>query len=135
MGCKGSFCQCKNENTFKYHYLLRFLLCLIVCIRISTPPPPFPLQRRNPLFFVKSLLNMHTLQALLFRHFTSFQEIFSEPQFYNFSSLNPIDLSKRPKFLVKTSYFKFLVMKKKNIFVLLSIFVLFSPATHSLKIW
>ena len=39
IGCKGNFCQCKNENTFKYHYLLRFLLCLIMCIRISTHPP------------------------------------------------------------------------------------------------
>ena len=51
-GCKGSFCQCKNENTFKYHYLLRFLLCLIVCIRISTSPPP-PLSKTQPPLFCK----------------------------------------------------------------------------------
>ena len=101
-----------------------------------TPPPSF-----SP----SHLLNLKTVQALLFRQVSLYIgflldppfplkiEFFSEPPYYlNFSSLTTSHLLKVTKFFVKFSRFKILVMTKKNIFVY-KLFLLLNMSDFSLS--
>ena len=88
--------------------------------------PPPPLLITAPPSFSPPLLKSTNCPAPFFRHFPPYMLVFHDPpvikieflsQSPYFSSLTPSHLLKVTKFFVKTSHFKFLPMKEKDIFV------------------